>query len=102
MPLRVSPAGAWRRPSFWKLVFKLPSLLKLVRKLLLDGRVPITAKLVFGLSVVYLLWPLDLLPDFAIPLIGHVDDLTILLAGLKFLLNGTPSAVLEEHLEKTP
>jgi uncharacterized membrane protein YkvA (DUF1232 family) len=101
MPLRVSPAGAWRRPSFWKLIFKLPSLLKLVRKLLVDGRVPITAKLVFGLSVAYVLWPLDLLPDFALPLIGQIDDLTILLAGLKVLLNGAPSAVLEEHLGKT-
>jgi uncharacterized membrane protein YkvA (DUF1232 family) len=47
------------------------------------------------------LWPLDLLPDFALPLIGQIDDLTILLAGLKVLLNGAPSAVLEEHLGKT-
>jgi len=99
MPLRAS--RAWRQPSFWKLVWRLPSLLKLVRRLLADRRVPAFAKLIFGLSVAYVLWPLDLLPDFVPPLLGQIDDLAILLGGLKLLLKQTPPAVLEEHLEKT-
>ena len=100
MPLRMSHAGAWRRPSFWKLLFKLPSLIKLVRRLIADHRVPIAAKLVFGLSLAYVVWPLDLLPDFVVPLLGQLDDVAVLLGGLKLLLNQTPSAVLEEQLAK--
>lgn len=42
-------------------------------------------KLVFGgiaaASVVYCVWPLDLIPDF-LPLIGFADDLVAALAGL--------------------
>jgi uncharacterized membrane protein YkvA (DUF1232 family) len=100
MPLRASGAAIWRRPSLWKLLWKLPSLIKLVRRLLFDGRVPIGAKIVFGLGIAYVLWPVDLIPDFVLPLLGQIDDLAILLGGLKFLLNQTPSAVLEEHIEK--
>jgi uncharacterized membrane protein YkvA (DUF1232 family) len=100
MPLRAARTGAWRRPSFWKLLFKLPSLVRLVRRLLGDHRVPLAAKLVFGLSLAYVVWPLDLLPDFVVPLLGQLDDLAILLGGLKLLLNQTPPAVLEEHLAK--
>lgn len=102
MPLRASASGAWRRPSFWKLLWRLPSLLKLVRRLLTDRRVPVAAKVIFGLSIAYVLWPLDLLPDFVVPILGQIDDLAILLGGLKLLLNQTPPAVLEEHLAKTP
>jgi len=100
MPLRLDRAAAWRRPSLWKLLFRLPSLIKLVWQLLGDGRVPIFAKLIFGLSVGYVLWPFDLIPDFVIPLLGQIDDVAILLGGVKYLLNQTPSAVLEEHLAK--
>jgi uncharacterized membrane protein YkvA (DUF1232 family) len=100
MPLRLDRVAAWRRPSFWKLLLRLPSLIKLVWRLLSDGRVPIFAKLVLGLCVAYVLWPFDLIPDVVIPLLGQIDDVAILLGGVKFLLNQTPPAVLEEHLAK--
>jgi len=100
MPLRVSETSAWRRPTLLKLLRRLPTLIRLVGRLLLDGRVPIGAKLIFALSGAYVLWPLDLIPDFVIPVLGQIDDVAVLLGGLKYLLNQTPSAVLEEHLAK--
>jgi uncharacterized membrane protein YkvA (DUF1232 family) len=99
MPLRGSSTAVWRRPSLWKLLWKLPSLIRLVRRLLLDSRVPIAGKLVFGLCVAYVLWPIDLIPDFVLPVLGQIDDVAVLLGGVKFLLNQTSPAVLEEHLE---
>jgi uncharacterized membrane protein YkvA (DUF1232 family) len=100
MPLRASGTAIWRRPSLWKLLWKLPGLIKLVRRLLGDGRVPIIAKLVFGLCIAYVVWPMDLIPDFVLPVLGQIDDVAVLLGGVRFLLNQTPSAVLEEHIGK--
>jgi len=84
----------------WKLIWRLPSLIRLVRRLLVDGRIPALPKIVFCLSLAYVAWPLDLIPDFALPLLGQVDDVAVLLTGLRTLLNQTPAAVLEEHLAK--
>lgn len=41
-----------------------------------DRRTPFIAKLVIGLTVGYLLSPIDLVPDF-IPVLGLLDDLII-------------------------
>jgi len=98
MPTRLSDSSALRRPSFWKLVWHLPKLIRLVGRLLRDSRVPIFGKIVFALSIVYLFSPIDLIPDFILPIIGYMDDLAIVLAGLRFLLRQTPTNVLEEHL----
>jgi uncharacterized membrane protein YkvA (DUF1232 family) len=43
--------------------------------------------------------PLDIIPDF-IPVIGHLDDVLVLLVGVAVLLRFTPRAVLEEHLAR--
>ena len=49
--------------------------------------------------VVYLAMPLDVIPDF-IPVIGHLDDVLVLLLGVAVLLRFTPRAVLEEHVAR--
>ncbi|HSM62649.1 MAG TPA: YkvA family protein, partial [Gillisia sp.] len=41
-----------------------------------DKRTPWTAKLLIGLTVGYLLSPIDLVPDF-IPVLGILDDLIL-------------------------
>lgn len=100
MPNSFSNSPAWRQPSFWKLVVNLPKLIRLLGRLFRDARVPAFGKLVFVASVMYLISPLDLIPDFLFPILGQMDDLGMLLAGLRYLLNRTPSNVLEEHLEQ--
>jgi uncharacterized membrane protein YkvA (DUF1232 family) len=98
MPPRLSNSQALRQPSFWKLLWHLPKLIRLVGRLFRDSRVPIFGKIVVIMSIVYLLSPLDLIPDFLIPIVGEIDDIAIILAGLRFLLRQTPPNVLEEHL----
>ena len=50
---------------------------------LLDKRVPATHKLIPAAALAYLVSPLDLLPDIAIPGLGYMDDLLVLLLALK-------------------
>lgn len=98
MPHRASISRTLRHPSFWRLLLQLPRLLRLIGRLFRDHRVPVSGKIVFLLSIGYFLLPIDLIPDFVLPLIGHLDDIAVLLAGMRFLLRQTPPSVLEDHL----
>ncbi len=69
------------------------------RALFADGRVPVVAKLLSVLVVIYLASPVDLLPAF-IPVVGFLDDLLVVLAGVGLLLRLVPAAVVEEHLHR--
>jgi uncharacterized membrane protein YkvA (DUF1232 family) len=70
---------------------------KLAGRLLRDARVPLWVKAVVPLLILYLAMPLDIIPDF-LPVIGHLDDLLILLVGVALFVRFTPVAVIEEHL----
>ena len=61
-----------------------------------DPRVPWYAKLLVGVIVAYALSPIDLIPDF-IPVIGYLDDLLIVPAGIAIASRLIPRNVLEEH-----
>jgi len=51
---------------------------RLVCRLVRDRRVPLAAKLIIPLLVLYLMSPIDLIPDF-IPVLGYLDDLLVLM-----------------------
>lgn len=61
-----------------------------------DPRVPWYAKALAGVIVAYALSPIDLIPDF-IPVIGYLDDLLIVPAGIALAARLIPKEVLEEH-----
>lgn len=54
------------------------------------GRLPRFAVLV---AVAYLLWPVDLLPDFLIPVGGYLDDAVLLWLSVRWLFKSDPSAL---------
>lgn len=56
---------------------------------------PWYAKLFAWVIVGYALSPVDLIPDF-IPIIGYVDDLILIPAGMALLIKMIPKDVLEE------
>ena len=61
-----------------------------------DPRTPWYAK-VLALAVAgYAFSPIDLIPDF-IPVLGYLDDLILVPAGLWLVLKLLPREVLEEH-----
>lgn len=60
-----------------------------------DPRTPRVAKLLAGLVVAYALSPIDLIPDF-IPVLGLLDELILLPAGLWLVLRLVPAPVMAE------
>ncbi len=71
--------------------------LKLLRRLLLDERVPLWQKAIPVAAALYLVSPLDLIPDF-LPLLGQLDDLAVLWGSLRLFRSLVPPALIEEHL----
>jgi len=72
--------------------------LRLAARLSRDGRVSWGTKALIPALAAYLAMPLDLIPDF-IPVLGQLDDLLIVAAGLWLLLRLIPLSVVEEHLQ---
>jgi len=65
---------------------------RLAWRLLRDPRMPLPLKLIPGLAVLYVLSPIDLLPD-TIPVVTQIDDMAILLLALKLFLDMAPADV---------
>jgi uncharacterized membrane protein YkvA (DUF1232 family) len=62
-------------------------------------RTPWYAKVLAGLIIGYALSPIDLIPDF-IPVVGYLDDLIIVPAGIALLIKIIPKDILEESRVK--
>jgi len=60
-----------------------------------DPRTPWYAKAVAAFVIAYALSPIDLIPDF-IPVLGYLDDLIIVPAGVALLIKMIPKEVLED------
>ena len=73
----------------------------LVFRLMLDRRVPLRLKLIIPAAVLYLILPIDLLPDI-FPILGHTDDLIVIILALASFLLMTPRSVLQEYLTGRP
>jgi uncharacterized membrane protein YkvA (DUF1232 family) len=65
-----------------------------------DRRTPWYAKALAAVVVAYAVSPVDLIPDF-IPVLGYVDDLVLLPAGIYLALKMIPREVVEEYRQKT-
>ncbi len=69
-----------------------------------DKRTPVSAKILIGITVGYLLSPIDLIPDF-IPILGLLDDLIIVPALIALSIRLIPDEVLNnarEQLKNNP
>ncbi|HEX9652960.1 MAG TPA: DUF1232 domain-containing protein [bacterium] len=78
----------------------LPQFIRLYARLLKDPRVPIYLKCVVILALLYLISPIDLFPDFLVPILGHLDDLLILSFSLRYFLKKCPRELVLEHVQQ--
>jgi len=78
------------------LLMFLPNMVKLLGKLLTDKRVPTTEKALFAAAIIYVIVPLDFIPD-VFPFIGQIDDLYLAALVLLRLLNSTDESVVREN-----
>ena len=67
-------------------------------RLFSDGRVPGWIKLIPVAGLLYLLSPIDLIPDLALPGLGEIDDIALLMLSLKLFIDLSPSGLVREHL----
>ena len=79
------------------LLFTLSGGPRLVTRLMLDRRVPLRLKIAIPAAILYLVSPLDLIPDI-LPITGHSDDILVIIFSLALLIGMTPRAVVSEHL----
>lgn len=77
-------AGLWNR-------------LRLAWRLFRDPRVPLWPKIVIPAAVLaYLFLPLDFLPDLT-PVVGQLDDLTLVALGIQAFISLCPRDLAAEH-----
>lgn len=74
--------------------------LKLIGKLMGDNRVSAFIKVLPLASLAYLIWPLDLAPGVALPIIGALDDAAILWIGSTLFVELCPDSVVKEHMDE--
>jgi len=82
----------------FQLILHLPNFIKLFLRLMKDPRVTPVPKLLPLAILVYLVMPIDLLPDF-IPGLGQIDDAVVIFLGLRFFLRLCPHDVVQEHVK---
>ncbi len=74
----------------------LPNMVMLLGRLLKDARVPTAEKALFLAAIVYVISPLDFIPDI-FPFIGQVDDIYVVALTLLRLVNRTDESVVRQH-----
>ena len=89
------------RASLTDLLRLAPDVVRLVKRLALDRTVSVGVRIWLGALLLYLLSPIDLVPDF-IPVIGYADDAIIVALALRFATRRAGPEALERHWPGTP
>ena len=92
---------AGRRSAARELATLIPNLLVLFRGLLRDPKVSRGSKFWLWFAIVWLVSPIDLIPEF-IPVIGPLDDAIVAALVLRHILRRTDMSVLSEHWHGDP
>jgi uncharacterized membrane protein YkvA (DUF1232 family) len=79
-----------------ELILFIPNLLRLLLDLLRDPRVSSADKAIVAGTIVYVISPIDVIPDF-IPFIGLVDDAYLISIAVIRLLNRADRGIVMEH-----
>ncbi len=79
-----------------ELLLFIPNLVWLLVGLLRDDRISRADKAILAGTILYVISPLDIIPDF-IPFIGQVDDAYLLAISLLRLLNRAERDVVRDH-----
>ena len=84
-----------------ELIRIVPDLLRLGRDLLADRNVPLSARLALGGLLLWLLNPIDLIPEF-IPVLGPLDDVVVAVLVLRYVRRKVGLEELRRRWPGTP
>jgi uncharacterized membrane protein YkvA (DUF1232 family) len=82
-----------------QLLRHLPDFVRLYWRLLRDRRVSIWPKAFLILSALYVVSPVDLIPD-VIPFMGQLDDIVIVIAACRLFMYMCRPEVVREHVQQ--
>lgn len=88
--------------SLLSIVRSVPSYLKLLARLARDPRVSKADKAIVAAVLVYMVSPVDLVPDWVFPVVGQIEDIYLLALALSRLLNNAGMDVLLDHWDGDP
>ena len=71
----------------------LPDCVSTARRLRADPRVPRRAKLAVGFAALWVMSPIDLIPEF-LPVVGPLDDVVVVALALRYAARSIPRQVL--------
>lgn len=74
----------------------LPNFVVLLKRMMTDPRVPKRSKMIVAGTALYLISPIDVIPDF-VPGLGQLDDVVLAILALHSLLNRVDEGVILEH-----
>ena len=77
-------------------ILLIPNVVKLLGRIIRDPRVSVRRKSFAAAALVYVVSPIDLIPDFIVGF-GQLDDLVIVAVALNHLIAGTGREVIEQH-----
>jgi uncharacterized membrane protein YkvA (DUF1232 family) len=86
--------------SFWPflpIAPRAPLYGRLLWELAKDDRVPWSRKAYLGFAALYVLSPLDVIPDF-IPIISRIDDMAVLVISIDLFLESVPHDLMIEKM----
>ena len=89
---RRHPGGA----SLRGLLRLAPDVARLLKRLTCDRSVSIGVRIWLAVLLVYLLSPIDLIPDF-IPILGYADDAIVVALALRFATRRAGSDAVQRH-----
>jgi len=90
-----------RRVAAKELALLVPNLILLFKDLLRDPAVPRGPKVALGIGVVWLISPIDLLPEF-LPVLGPLDDAVVAALVLRYLVKRAGVDVVRSHWRGDP
>lgn len=79
----------------------LPACVTTVRVLRKDPRVPRRAKMAIGIAGLWVLSPIDLIPEF-LPIIGPLDDVVVIALAFRYAAKQVPRSVLLDAWPANP
>jgi uncharacterized membrane protein YkvA (DUF1232 family) len=79
----------------------IPDVIRLIRRLAVDPNLPRGVRWRLSALLVYLLLPIDLVPDF-IPVVGYADDAVVVALALRSVVRVSGPEALDRHWPGTP
>jgi uncharacterized membrane protein YkvA (DUF1232 family) len=105
-PVPRQPSRQWSDPEarngiVREAIWLLPNVAKLLARIVKDRRVPVRAKAFAAAVLIYVVSPIDIIPDFVIGF-GKIDDLILSAVAIQHLIEAAGEEIVAEHWDGSP